>query len=130
MRSNLRGHVVHLLAAVGLIPACVELSTHEESAAQSASSSEATVEIARPLTAADVVLDLAESATGWSTTSGNTLSVSTTRQQGAGSLSSVGSAVDRFRRTNIGPVDARNMQYLTFWYFIDDASKIIASRDA
>jgi hypothetical protein len=61
----------------------------------------------------DVVFDLLESAAGW--TSRNTLALDTSdRKEGAASLRSSGSEIDRFRRNNVVPVDVRNMRYLTF----------------
>jgi len=130
MLSKRCRYVPGALLALALLPACADLAPPEDLPTDRAAASDDTVEISRAVTTPDVVLDLAESAAGWSATSGNTISVSTTRQQGAGSLSSVGAGVDRFRRTNLGPVDVRNMHYLTFWYFIDDASKILTDRDA
>lgn len=76
----------------------------------------------------DVVLDLAESSSGW--TGSSTVSVSSERKQGEGSLTSSGTGQDRFRRNNLPAVDVRAMKYLTFWYFVSDASKIRTDRDA
>jgi hypothetical protein len=74
----------------------------------------------------DVVLDLAESTSGWK--SGSAVTLSSERKQGKSSLYTNGDG--GFRRTNLPPVDVRNMKYLTFWYYINDPSKIRTDRDA
>lgn len=74
----------------------------------------------------DVVLDLAENTTGWK--SNQAVTLSSERKQGDLSLTTTGSG--GFWRNNLAPVDVRNMKYLTFWYYISDASKIRTDRDA
>jgi hypothetical protein len=89
-------------------------------------------QLSQPLifTLPDVVLSRAENTTGW-TAGGNTLARDqTARQDGISSLRSIGTGQDRFRNDALTPLDVRSMSYLTFWYYIDDASKIRKDRDA
>jgi hypothetical protein len=112
-----------------LVSACLA-APDAEHPPQAVAEPQATTTEVRSALVADVVLHSGDSASGWSASAGNTISLSSARQQGSGSVQSVGSAQDRFRHTNLGPVDARTAKYLTFWYFIDDASKIRTDRNA
>lgn len=69
------------------------------------------------------MLDPVESTAG--RTSHATLSRDTSmKRAGAASLKSVGSGTDRFRKALSEPIDISQMHYLTFWYYIDDPTKI------
>ncbi len=66
----------------------------------------------------DILLDGAESTSGWRSQS--TLSRDTQiKVHGASSLKAVGSRKDQFRKVLSTPIDVSRMRYLTFWYYID-----------
>src|SRR6185503_6418217 len=77
----------------------------------------------------DLVLDNADSITGWSTGSGNTRSLDAQiKVIGSGSLKSVGTARDRFRK-QFTAVDVTKYRYLTFWYYVDRPDLLSTTTD-
>ena len=123
---------VLLLVALTLVSACSGVLPGDEPSAKSdvVSGDPSVSELAEPLTSTpDVVFSLAEDASGWR--GDNTISAETGAQiQGSANLLSVGRGTTRFRHNSLGPVDVRTMRDLTFWYYIDDVSKIRTDRDA
>jgi hypothetical protein len=103
--------------------------SQEDPAGASSGPSEAAAQSTSALAADDIVFHNADSSTGWAA-SGNSIGTALSRQEGAASIVSSGSGAERFRHNGLGPVDVRNKKYLTFWYYVDDASKIQRNNDA
>lgn len=76
-----------------------------------------------PPTGNEVVIDLCESTSGWSNSSSNSLTTSGTRRQGNGSIKSIGSGTDDFRK-NFSTKNAGNNNTLSFWYYVSDISRM------
>jgi hypothetical protein len=68
-------------------------------------------------------IDDCDSTSGWSNSSQNTLSISSNYREGSGSLKSVGSGTDDFRKS-FSSVDGRGATALEFWYYVDDVSDL------
>ena len=79
--------------------------------------------------AAPAWLDHCDATTGW--VSANTLSVSTTdKKEGSGSLQSVGSGTDEFKKVFATPINSGasvGTGSIQFWYYVSDVSKLGAS---
>jgi hypothetical protein len=73
-------------------------------------------------------LDHCDAATGW--TSANTLTVNTSdKKEGTGSLESVGSGTDEFRKvfTAFNSGSSVTTGYIQFWYYVSDVTKFSSS---
>ncbi|WP_340201577.1 T9SS type A sorting domain-containing protein [Ascidiimonas sp. W6] len=72
------------------------------------------------------VINTCDSKSGWSGSSSNTLSISSNYKEGSGSLKSVGSGTDDFRRT-FSSINAQGATALEFWYYVNDISDLSSS---
>lgn len=78
----------------------------------------------------DLLLDAADSNTGWASSGTTVWMDSSFKKEGNASLKVTGTGVDRFVKAFSTSFDVSKMRYFTFWYFIDRPDLLQTTGDA